>query len=204
MMLTMKSSWVSLLLLSSVMCVSARDVILEFKLAYFRPTGACFRQIYGHSAALYGPEVTVQLCDNNSHWYGFASVDYLSKSGRSIGLCDKTKVSLLPLAVGIKCFAPSPCKKADFYLGAGIQPTRVHTRDCSADVNPRQTSWSVGGIFKAGAYLYAPHCVVIDLFVDYSVVRARGKNNCCGSSTVIPLKANVGGAIFGVGLGYLF
>ncbi len=199
-----KLKLVSTLLLSACVSIIARDVILEFKGAYFHPTNDCFKDIYGNSAGIFGPELTVQLC-NQSNWYGFASVDYLTKSGRSIGLCDKTKVSLSPIAIGLKYFAFSSCNEvADIYLGAGVQPVRVHTKDCSSYVQQNQTRWGAGGIFKVGSYIYAPCNFVLDVFLDYSYARAKGKVTCSPTQNVIPLKANVSGIIFGVGLGYCF
>ena len=184
--------------------IYARDVILEFKAAYFLPTDSVFKQIYHNGSALYGPEVTVQLC-NNKNWYGFASIDYFQKKGHSIGLCDSTKVSLLPLGIGLKYFVPTFCDRFDFYLGLGFQPVYVRTKNCVECVSTKQSRWGFGGIAKAGTYWYLPHNFVIDLFVDYSFVKVGCKNSCqpC-SGTIIPRKADISGAIFGLGLGYRF
>ena len=192
--------WVSLL---SVISMQARDIILEFKAAYFLPTNHDFRRIYSGSA-LYGPELTVQICDE-SNWYAFASLDYFQKKGRSCGLCSKTKVSLLPLGLGVKYFVPTCYEKADFYLGLGFQPEWVRTKDCSPFVIPKLSRWGFGGIAKAGMYCHLPCNFLIDIFVDYSFVWAP-KHGSCKSCTgpVVPLKANLGGAIFGLGLGYKF
>lgn len=180
----------------------ARDVILEFKAAYFLPTSSVFKQIYRHGGVLYGPELTVQLCDNKN-WYGFASVDYFQKKGHSLGLSDATKVSLLPLGIGLKYFAPIVCDCADFYLGLGFQPVHVHTKNCSGSVVTKQSRWGFGGIAKAGAYWHLPHNFVLDFFIDYSFVKVGCKKSC-QSSTTISRKADVSGAIFGIGLGYCF
>lgn len=184
--------------------VHARDVIFEFKTAYFRPTNNYFKQIYGNSGALFGPELSVQICDNNSNWYGFFSIDYLAKKGHSIGLCNKTRVSLLPIAIGVKYFTPSYCQKFDFYLGGGLQPTRVHTNDCSPYVPEKQTEWALGGIFKAGAYIPVYQCFMLDLFIGYSLVRVGCKDSGCSGLFTIPLKANVSGLLIGAGFGYRF
>lgn len=182
----------------------ARDVILEFKAAYFLPTDSVFKHIYHNGSALWGPELTVQLCENKN-WYGFASIDYFQKHGRSLGLCDATKVSLLPLGVGLKYFVPVWCDRADFYLGLGFQPVYVRTKNCAELVSTKQSRWGFGGIAKAGTYWYLPCNFVIDLFVDYSFVKVGCKNSCTSSAgTVTSRKANVSGAIFGGGIGYRF
>lgn len=115
---------------------------------------------------MYGPELTFQLCDN-SCWYGFASVDFFHKKGHSIGLSTPTKVSLLPVGLGLKYFMPLCDEWADFYIGLGFQPVHVRTRALSAFV-PQQNKWALGGIAKVGAYIDLSCNFVLDLFIDYS------------------------------------
>ncbi len=187
-----------------MMPLCARDVILEFKAAYFLPTNSLFRHIYDNGGALYGPELTVQLCEDKN-WYGFLSLDYFQKKGRSLGLCERTKVSLLPLGVGLKYFVPMWCDHADFYLGLGFQPTYVRTKNHAECLTTKQSRWGFGGIAKVGTYWYLPHHFVIDLFVDYSFVKVGCKRPCeTATGTFIPRKANVSGAIFGAGIDYCF
>lgn len=196
-----KSFFMSLMLIAPI---CARDVTLEFKAAYFLPTDCVFKQIYNNGSALYGPEVTFQFC-NNKNWYGFASVDYFQKKGNSIGLCDCTKVSLLPLGLGLKYFVPAFCDRANFYLGLGFQPTHVRTENCVNGISTEQSRWGFGGIAKAGTYWYLPHNFVVDLFVDYSFAKVGCKNNCkLSTEKMISRKADVSGAVFGIGLGYRF
>lgn len=203
MKLSLATSCITTLILSISLC--ARDVILEFKAAYFLPTDSVFKRIYHKGGALYGPEFTVQLCDDNKHWYGFASVDYFQKKGRSLGLCDFTKVSLVPLSIGLKYFTPIVCDCADFYLGLGFQPVYVRTKNCSNSITIKQSRWGFGGIAKAGAYWYLPHNFVLDFFVDYSFVKIGCKRSSqCLAGNTTSRKADVSGAIFGVGLGYRF
>lgn len=181
-----------------------RNVLLEFKAAYFLPTNSVFKHIYQNGSALCGPELTVQLC-NNKNWYGFASFDYFQKKGRSLGLCDRTKVSLLPFGIGLKYFVPMVGDCADFYLGLGFQPVYVHTKDCLPSVVLKQSHWGFGGIAKIGTYVYLPHNFLLDFFIDYSFVKVGCKNTCQTSTgMVIPTKADVSGALFGGGLGYRF
>jgi hypothetical protein len=193
-----------LALLLAVTGSSARDILVEFKGAYFKPTGKRFKHIY-KGGALYGPELTVQLSECSDHWYGFLSVDYYSKKGYSIGLHNPTKVSLLPIGIGIKYFVPS-CwwNNTDFYVGLGFQPIRVHTHDFSPFVIPKITKWAFGGIAKAGAYINFSCNFFLDLFIDYSFARASSKQALALTGPVVPLRSSVSGVIFGAGLGYRF
>lgn len=173
------------------------DVLLEFKVAGFFPTNSCVKKIYGKGAVLYGPEVTAQLC--NTQWYGFASVDFLSKEGHSIGLCERTKMSVALLALGAKYFVPF-CY-GDFYVGLGFSPLHLKTRNCSPFVAPTTSKWGFGGIAKVGAYFDLPCNYFLDLFIDYNFAKVSCQN--CFAS-VIPLKAKLNGVIVGLGLGYRF
>lgn len=182
----------------------ARSVLFEFKGAYFLPIDCTFKSIYNHGSALYGPELTIQAVDDKP-WYIFTSFDYFEKKGgRSIGFETPTSVKLLPVALGLKYFFPTYCNRGDFYVGLGFQAINIRTKDCSPFVIPSYARWGFGGIAKAGIYWYAPHNIVIDMFIDYSFV-TTGKNSCwCPQSGIQQLCANVSGALFGIGLGYRF
>lgn len=197
-----RSKTVSLyLLLFSCMTgtiIKSRDVLLEFKAAYFLPTDSLVRDIYGNGGALYGPEVTFRLgqCQN---WYGFASIDFLSKKGHSIGLCDPTKMYIMPIGVGLKYFVPF--NYGDFYIGLGFQPAHLKTINCSPFVVQKTSKWGFGGIAKIGAFFNLPHNFFIDLFFDYSFVKVP--TSCCSGITA-PSKADISGSVFGAGVGYRF
>lgn len=180
-----------------------RDTLLEFKGAYFLPTNSCFKTMYSNNRALYGPELTVQLCPERD-WYAFASVDYLKAHGKSSGLCSPTTVRLVPIALGLKYFIPHRFENVDFYAGLGLEIMNVRTKDCAVDVIQQLSKWGYGGVAKVGAYCYLPHNFLIDIFIDYSFLRA-GSDKWCGLTDGVELlKANVSGTIFGAALGYKF
>ncbi len=181
--------------------ITAHDVLLEFKAAYFLPTNSCFKKIYPHGGALYGPEITFQFSEQHENWYGFASVDYFSKKGHSIGLGTPTEVKLIPLAFGLKYFVPF-CY-GDVYVGLGFEPVHVKTINCSPFVSPYTSQWAFGGIAKIGTYIDLPCNFILDLFIDYSFAKTHC-NNTCQTLTVGSQEANVNGALFGAGLGYRF
>lgn len=186
-----------MLLFLNVQSLFCRDVILEFKGAYFLPTNSTFRDQFKGSA-LYGPELTVQL-KNDKNWYAFASIDYYKQKGKFLSIADSTKLKLLPLAIGIKYFVPIR-DRANFYLGLGFQPVHVRKKISRAFVVSKNSTWGLGGIGKLGMYINAPCNFVFDFFFDYSFVWA---NNFYGP-TVSRSKSNVNGAIFGAALGYRF
>ena len=176
------------------------DILLEFKGAYFLSTSKVFREIYNNGGCLFGPEVTFKLMDC---LYGFASIDYLTKSGHSIGLCDYTRVNLLPLGIGLK-YMESCCDNVQLYVGLGFQPVRLQTKNCSPFVIQNQKKWGFGGIAKIGAYVDLPCHFLLDFFIDYSFVKVKcGPDQSC-TGYVEPRKANLSGVVFGAGLGYRF
>lgn len=186
-----------------LLCVQAtlvsRDILLEWKTAYFLPTDSYVKDIYGKGTVYYGPEATFLLSDKHN-WYGFASVDFLSKKGRSLGLSNYTKMNIVALGFGLKYFVPF-CY-GDFYAGLGVQPLHLKTINCFSDTVNKTSKWGVGGSAKIGSYIDLPRNLFVDLFVDYSFVKV-GCDSCC-TSTFIPLRANMSGCLFGIGLGYRF
>jgi len=153
------------------------------------------------------------------------SAAYASKNGHSVGLCIPTQVKLIPFGVGIKYFSQSleqySCNNCRFYLGLGFQPVLLQTNNCSKVVQ-NTSSWGFGGITKFGCLWNLPRNFFLDFFADYSFVNVgcsnpcnrsslcSSTNSCCSSYTIYsasfikPLKANISGAILGIGIGYNF
>lgn len=181
--------------------LAAQNFLLECKGAYFRPTNERFKNIFGKGAGLFNAELTFDIGENEC-WYGFASVGYMSKVGRSIGLDTPTKVQIVPLAVGLKCLAPFDY--GNWYVGIGFQPTHLHTSNDSPFV-ANTSKWGLGGITKLGVFFDMSCNFFIDVFFDYSFVKiGQEKDLQAPAGAVVPLKATISGAIFGAGLGYRF
>lgn len=181
----------------------ARDVFFEFKAAYFHATGSRFKDIYGSNAALYGPEITFQLCEC-SNWYGFASADFLHKKGHSIGLDTPTSIRLVPLGFGLKYFLPSCFECFDWYAGLGFQPIHVGINNDSENVIPCLRKWALGGIAKIGGFFYVFDCLFLDIFGAYSFAHVKPCQFQINEEAVLSNNADISGAIFGIGLGYRF
>ncbi len=196
----LKNKYIAIVLLLTSVVSHAKDIILEVKGAGFIPSNKIYKKIYGNSG-IFGLEGTFNLgCD---YLYGFISLDFVHKKGKSIGLCNPTKINLFELGLGLKCLVPF-CDAGDAYFGLGILPTHVKTNDCSPFVIPVNKKWTVGGIAKFGVLFNIGCNFILDLFVDYAFVRARF---CCSQSKtgfVEPRTAHLNATIIGGGLGYRF
>ena len=189
------------LMLSSSQLYS-RDVLLEAKGAYFLPTNEHFTTIFG-GGGLYGGELTIQFA-NQSHWYGFVSVDYFGKSGCSECVPSPTSINLWIGAAGVKYFFPRVRDCVDFYLGLGVEPIYAKITNCSPFVQETQKQWTAGGIAKLGAYVRLPRNFILDFFVDYSAAQLRPTTDKHSTCCVEPVNFYIGGFAFGGGLGYCF
>lgn len=197
------SNYVKLLLLfvcfnnSQLFC---RDILLEFKGAYFLPTNSTFRDAYKGTGA-FGPEFTVQF-RNESNWYGFLGLDYFKVKGKHLKVADSTTVRFLPLVFGLKYFMPFCCDRADFYLGLGAQAVHIKKKLERACVIQKDKFWSGGFRAKMGAYINLKCNFLLDLFADYSFLRTK-KMHFYGPTTTC-CKANLSGLMLGLGLTYRF
>jgi len=187
------------LVLFNVHFILPRDYILEFKGAYFVPTNSTFRKAYS-GGALYGPEFTMQL-KKDTNWYLFTSIDYFQQKGRFLEIADSTKLRLLSLALGVK-YIKNISNRTNFYLGLGFEPAYIRTKSKRRCVVAKKSQWGFGGVGKMGAYINLSDHLLCDLFFDYRFIKTRKKNFYGHTRT--PDRANLSGAIFGIGLGYLF
>lgn len=175
-----------------------RDVIFEFKAAYFRPINDTFQRIYG-GGAIFGPEVTFKMF---RRIHGFVSYDYFTKNGTSLGLNSPTQVNFMPIAVGLKLMN-RVSEHARLYAGLGFEPTYLRVTNCSPYVRQHMKKWGFGGIFKVGAYIDLPHNVLFDFFADYSFVKVA--SGCTNPALYTQAtKSDLSGFIFGASLGYRF
>ncbi len=193
---TKKYIYAILSIITAFSSLTAHDVILEAKGAYFLATDKTFRNIYNNGGGIYGGELTFKM---HKHWYGFASADFFRKCGKTCTFCSPTKTSITNLALGVKYMMPFD--HGDVYFGLGLMPIHLKDRDCSPFVDPVQCKWGCGGIGKIGAYFDMPHNFTFNVFYNYSFAHIGCIKHC---HVVEPRKADLSGSWFGVGLGYRF
>jgi hypothetical protein len=199
-------------LLISSFC-TAREYSIEGRAAYFYPTSDRFREIYS-GGGIYGLEFDAQIWKRLFIW---GEVDYFSKSGRtdidfgsitnaSVNCClknckeERTHVRIVPCSVGLKYyFNKDPVQ---FYLGAGVLASYLHTEVHSETLVKGRGKWGWGGAFKSGLLCHVTPSFFIDFFTDYRLVEVHLHRP--HDKKVITHHADLSGFSFGGGLGYLF
>jgi len=169
----------------------------EVEVAYFHPLSSRFRDIYG-GGAIYTFELNVQTW---CQLYTFANVSYFNESGRSIGEKNKTEITLIPVAFGLKylwccdCFNP--------YIAAGPLFTHMKTDDHSPYVIKKNEKWGYGATAKVGTLYYIWCNLFLDAFINYSYM-CIGFDHVPSDKPVVRHDADLSGFSFGGGLGYSF
>ena len=178
-----------------VTSLTAYDLLLELKGAAFVPTSDVFKQIYD-TCGEFGIELTAGNLGHNL--YAFTSIDFLTQNGATAELESPTKVVKVDFALGLKYLVPFSC--GDFYVGLGVQPSRLFTRN-EMTLPIDQSQWSCGGIAKIGAFFDLPRSFFADIFIDYSFVNFK---TLVGYSSDQFVTTAVDGCLFGIGFGYRF
>lgn len=172
------------------------SMLLEFRAAYFHPTGCRFDDIYG-GTGIYNLEFSIQTwCD----LYTWVSVGYLRESGHSIGLSTPTTIQLVPLGIGLKymfsCFCFRP------YIGAGFGATWMDIDNKTKFVHD-VTDWVFGGIFKVGSLWNFCNCWFLDAFIDYTYMK-KDYHGTWNNPFVYRHDGDISGFSFGLGIGVEF
>ncbi len=189
-----------ILLLSCVVHARADDTLLEFRISQFYPNSSDMRELFGDGVnfQLTG---SCPLCDGPDRWLDgvnlWAAVDYFSKSGRSIGLDEKTTLRMVPLTLGLKCFFP-----LNFYAAGGLKYYFVRTHNDSDFVKKTVKIKGLGAVVETGFITPLCNGFLLDVFMSYSF-KSFGAP-FISNPAVESLGLNVGGINVGAGIGYRF
>jgi hypothetical protein len=130
----------------------------------------------------------------------YGSVEYLEKSGHSLGGHQRTSYWALPLSLGLQpIFEITPYWSYYFTLGPRYFFARVYNH--SSTVPRHMKGNNIGGFANTGfQFIIAKH-FLIDIFGEYSYARLAFHPS---SSTAEGHTVQVGGFTFGAALGYGF
>lgn len=195
----MKKWLLSLLFLSGTFPAVGNELWLEAKTGFFSPTSSDLTDYYSSYGPFVGAEVTGELINR---WYGFVGSSWFRKNGSSIGLEDKTTITLVPITAGFKYLQPIN-DKVEAYFGLGFQTDYVHFHDYSPFVIQKSSGWGFGGMGKLG-FLFTHHTgVFLDVSAEYAWL---GDVHFSGTrdGLIERVPVNVSGFSGGVALGYRF
>lgn len=170
--------------------------IAEFKAGYFFFADSKMRKVYNKGG------YDLQIAGSFPIWNCFqlyGSAEYLECCGRSLGDHQKTRIWEVPLSLGLKAIIPITCQ-LQYYITVGPRYFFVRQHNESQYVPKNIKRNGIGGFVGTG-FNYEYCGFVLDIFGEYSYRRihfSNAKINVTGHSV------QVGGFVFGAGLGYAF
>lgn len=150
----------SLFLLGSL--ALAGGIRVEVKGSYFSSANSTFRDVYGGTAK-FGLEAGLEVAKNISAWAG---VDYVHKTGKLTVTPDETRVTLMPLGLGVRYEVPVGTKLR-FHVAAGVQEVFFKEENVIGTVNTN----AFGFIAAAGGVFALTKNIGIDFFISWSTCK---------------------------------
>jgi hypothetical protein len=171
--------------------------ILEGKMGYFFFSDKKMRKIYDRGG------LDGQISGSYPIWKWlqiYGSVEYLSRHGKSLGGGQHTRIWEVPLSLGLKPVVRI-CDKIHYYFTLGPRYIFAHVHNNSPFVDREVNANGWGGFANTGFNFFPIPHFCIDVFGEYSYSRIHfhpHKQNVYGNTV------QVGGFVFGAGLGYAF
>jgi len=178
-------------------------VLIEGKLAYFRPNDSTIRDIYGSAWLNSQAEITTRVWGDCHNLSLYGSVNYLCNTGKSIDEACKTKIKILPVTAGLKYRAcvKQTGRRLDLYAAGGPRYFFLWIDNKDPFVTRKVDKNGLGWVVEGGALFFLTQCLCVDLFLDYSSKTFL----LSGSNPLVQgHKVNVGGFSAGAGLGFQF
>lgn len=169
----------------------AYDTTVEARVGYFYPSSHLLRKIYRQG----GVEGEFELSKNiNCNWQVWGNVNYFSRTGRSRGEGNKTRITIVPISVGLK-YVFIPSSRIRPYVGIGPTYSFVNIRNHTHYTKRHSHKDGFGFVVKSGLNYDLTCKFLLDLYVDYYYQQVhfhRGGHR------------QTGGLRTGLGLGYRF
>jgi outer membrane protein len=182
-------------------CCDSLDLAVEARVAYYHPTSKKVRHIYSEGVADYQLEISKGLGCN---WRVWAGVSGFSKEGRSIGFHNRTRLSLVPVNLGVKYVYPIMCD-TKLYVGAAVCYSFLNIKDHSYYVHEHTSKGNWGGLIQLGLYYNIWDCLYLDVFADYYFQRFHfSHSNYSYDYYVERHNLDMSGYKVGAGLGFSF
>ena len=151
-----------LVFLTSILSADA-GINIELRSTAFFHTSKRFREIYGDVSASYQIEGSTRLCNCYEGWVNF---DWFTKSGRSVGFRDPTRVNIANVSLGLK-YPFQITEKLELYAGIGPSFSRIWLKNRGQFFRERTSRFAVGVLVKSGLIYNLPCNFFLDLFEDH-------------------------------------
>ncbi len=194
----MKRIIITLLFISQALSAQVPSLLGEVKVGAFIPLGQTTQDIYGDALPLVAVEFDCDWRDNLSLWLMTGAVH---KKGRSLGLCYRTELTLVPIAFGLR-YTQEFTECVHPYLGLGPQFTHLSVKNDILFVSVKNNKWLCGGLVKSGVFISLNDVAFVDIFADFSFLRAYGR--ACSNPQVYANNASLNSLLLGVGFGVAF
>lgn len=198
-------------------CDVEKTWALEVRCSCYVPQSKQLKKIYSDEWFYYEVEASKRVTDHFEVW---TSIGWTGKQdGKTVrayaGFKDKTKISIVPVSLGIKMiFALHPC--LDFYVGGGgcysflnIQNHSKTDYSCygfsSSPFKRFVHDYRFGGVGKVGITYSMSSTTFLDIFVDYYAQRFNfGRHHGWGDENIFEKSICCDGFKFGAGFGVYF
>lgn len=137
--------------------------IVTARVGYFHPVSKRVRKIYSDGWADYQLEIVKELYDN---WQIWLNVSGFSKKGHSIGFHDDTRLSFMPVSLGVRYSFPLTCRLTT-YAGLGACYSFLRIKDDACFVHRHTSKERFGGIAEFGFNYCLTQSFFANLFVNY-------------------------------------
>ena len=170
---------------------------IEAKAGYFFFWDDKMSDVYDHGG------VDLQISATYPVWRWlqvYLSVEGFEKNGRSLKGHQKTRFWGYPVSLGLQAVAEI-IPEVQYYFTMGPRYIYAHVHNNSPYVDRTMNHSTVGGFANTGFRFFPMEHFLIDLFGEFSYAQMHfrsHKKNAYGE------RAQVGGLVFGGGLGYAF
>lgn len=160
------------------------------------------RKIYDKGGLDIQLGATYPLCDLGCRWTlnAYGAIEYLQKSGKSLGGEQSTSLYAVPFNLGLKPVF-SIDDNTQYYVAIGPRFFYLRQHNRSQYVYENKSRSNVGLFVNTGFTYALSHYVWVDIFGEYSYAKLHFHSR---RDTVYTRDIQVGGFTFGGGFGYAF
>jgi len=172
---------------------------IEARDSAFFPLSSKIRKIYAKVLNDVELELGAALRNNWRLWF---DAGYVFKSGHSLGLHHRTKMQMVPFALGASYIFCNVLPSFDVFLGLGATYSFIKFHDHSEITHPIIIKKDFGAIAKSGFYYHFTNHAYGTMFVEYLFQRFHFNQH--NTNAVKWHDVHMDGLKLGLGIGWLF